>query len=352
VNVFSPRDAIEAGFFGRTDFIDQAQQRLSNVNDLPTETMVDAKVRATDVAGYLDASFRLLPGLVLRGGVRADALSYATQDRVVPAATGGTAQERAAQGAHIGKKATLDYAFVPGAHALLSYGEGFRSPQARSLSDGERTPFVDVKSYEAGVRFSDERRLQGSVAAFYTTLSRDLAFDQATARNEIAPGTRRMGATAEITARAGSWFTASWNVTYTRATFTGSDAKYTKGDLLPYVPQIVMRGDIGAKHRLGRIGERHLDGRLGFSTQTIARRPLPYSEFGHEIFLVDASAGLRLGEIEIGLDAHNLLDTNWYDGEFVYPSNFDRNAAPELVPLRHVSVGPPRTVLGSLTLYL
>jgi hypothetical protein len=113
-----------------------------------------------------------------------------------------------------------------------------------------------------------------------------------------------------------------------------------------------MRGDVGARHRLGQIGGRNLEGRLGFSTQAIARRPLPYSEFGHEVFLVDASAAVRLGEMEIGLDAHNLLDAAWYDGEFVYASNFDRNAAPSLVPRRHVSVGPPRSVLASLTLYL
>jgi hypothetical protein len=351
VRLFSPRDAIEVGFFGRTDFIDQSQRRLSEVNDLPTETLVDAKVRATDVAGYLDGSLRLLPGLILRGGVRVDALSYATTDNASAGASGPSAQ-RSAQGAHLGKKATLDYTIVPGVRALLSYGEGFRSPQARSLSNGERTPFVDVTSYEAGVRFADEMRVQGSVAAFYTTLSRDLAFDQATARNELTPGTRRVGATAEITARAGNWFTASWNVTYTRATFTGSDAKYAEGDLLPYVPQIVMRGDVGVKHRLGRIAGRDLDGRLGFATQALARRPLPYSEFGHEVFLVSASAGVRLKEIEFGVEAYNLLDAGWYDGEFVYPSNWDRNAAPSLVPARHVSVGAPRSVLASLTLYL
>jgi iron complex outermembrane receptor protein len=352
VHLFSPRDAVEAGFYARTDFIDQAQRRLSEVNDAPTATLVDATVRATDIAAYLDASLRLFPGLTLRGGVRADSLSYATEDRTSAMATGGGATLRSAQGTHLGKKATLDYAVVPGLHALLSYGEGFRSPQARSLSNGEKTPFVDVTAFEAGVRFSDERRLQGSIAAFHTTLSRDLAFDQATARNELAPGTRRIGATAEITARAGDWFTASWNATFTRATFTSSDAKYQRADLLPYVPQIVMRADIAVKRRLGRIGDRDLEGRLGFATQALARRPLPFAEFGHEIFLVNASAGLRLKEIELGFDGFNLLGASWYDGEFVYASNWDRSAAPALVPQRHVSVGAPRSLLGTLTVYL
>ncbi|MET0592036.1 MAG: TonB-dependent receptor, partial [Polyangiaceae bacterium] len=316
LNLLSPRDAVEVGFYGRTDLIDQSQRRLSEVNDAPTETLVDAKVRATDVAGYLDVTLRPLPGLVLRGGIRADALSYATEDGATAGMAGVPSQLRSAQGAHIGKKATLDYTVTPSVHALLSYGEGFRSPQARSLSNGEKTPFVDVTAYEAGVRFADEKRLQGSIAAFYTTLSRDLAFDQATARNEIAPGTRRVGATAELTARPVPWFLASWNITYTRATFTASDARYREGDLLPYVPQVVMRGDVAFKHRLGKIGERDLDGRLGFSTQALARRPLPYAEFGHEIFLVNASAAVRLKEIELGFDAYNLLGANWYDGEF------------------------------------
>ena len=71
---------------------------------------------------------------------------------------------------------------------------------------------------------------------------------------------------------------------------------------------------------------------------------------GHDVFLVDASANVRLGPVRLELDVFNALGANWYDGEFVYASSF--GGAASLVPVRHVSVGAPRTLLGSLTVFL
>jgi hypothetical protein len=141
-------------------------------------------------------------------------------------------------------------------------------------------------------------------------------------------------------------------MTYTRATFAGTNEKYTTGELLPYAPQIVGRADVAAQTDLGRIGDRTLAGRIGIGTQSLLRRPLPYGEFGHDVFLVSASAGVRLREVALGVDVFNLLDARWYDGEFVYPSRFDPHGQPSLLPARHVSVGAPRSVLVSLSVYL
>lgn len=350
--LFSPQDAFEAGFYARNDWIEQSQRRLSDVNDSPTETLVDAKVRGTNVAGYLDASVSPLRRLVLRGGVRLDALSYSTQDRVVPPSGAAASQARAAQGAHFGKKATIDLLVLPKLHALASYGEGFRSPQARSLSEGERAPFTEVTSFEVGIRYADASRFQGSIAFFQTNLSQDLAFDQTTARNETVPGTRRNGVALELTARASDWLTMSGSTTYTHASFTSSDANYEEGALLPYVPQLVTRADIVAKRKLTRVWERDLEAHVGYGLESLIGRPLPYSEFGKNVFLVDASLGLRLKEVEFGADVYNLFDAFWYDSQFVYASNFSRGGPAQLVPLHHVTVGQPRSVFFSLSLHI
>lgn len=349
--VFSPQDEFEVGFYGRNDWIEQSQRRLSDVNDAPTSTLVDAKIQGTNIGGYLDLSLHPLRRLAVRGGVRGDILSYSTQDQV-PTATGDSAQKRSAQGTHLGKKLTLDYALIPSIHALASYGEGFRSPQARSLAEGEKTPFTEVTSYETGLRFDQGQRLTGSIAVFHTRLSQDLAFDQATARNEVVPGTRRTGAAAEMTVRPTPWFLMSGNITYTRAEFSGSDAKYNEGDLLPYVPQVVARTDAAVRRTLTRLWNRDLEGRFGTGLSSLIRRPLPYSEIGSNVFLVDMSAGVRLGEVELGIDLYNALDSFFYDGQFVYASNFSRSSSPQLVPVRHVTVGPPRSIFASLTLHI
>lgn len=350
LKLLSSRDAVEIGVYGRHDIVDQSQRRLSELNDAPTETLVDAAVRGTNIAGYVDAAVHPLPRLAVRGGLRMDGLSYSAEDRVNARGEPVPAQARAAQGAHLGKKLTIDYGLLPRVHAVASYGDGFRSPQARSLSDGERTLFTEVKSYELGLRYGDGARLQGSAAAFYTDLSEDLAFDPVTARNERVPGTSRRGLAAEMTARAGDGLLLSSSATYTHASFTAGNDRYGEGDLLPYVPQIVVRSDAVAKKKLGRVLGRDLEGRVGAGLEGLVGRPLPYGEAGRNVFLVDASLGLRLREVELGLDVFNVLDQGWYDGQFVYASNFSRAPSPARVPFRHVTVGPPRTLFLSLTL--
>lgn len=82
LKVFSDDDALEGGFSVRNDWVQQSQRRLSIVDDHTTKTLVDAAIRATDVAGYLDASVRPLRRLTVRGGLRVDGLSYGVQDQV------------------------------------------------------------------------------------------------------------------------------------------------------------------------------------------------------------------------------------------------------------------------------
>lgn len=352
VRVFSPRDSLEFGLYGRNDWIKQSQRRLSDVDDRPTSTLVDATVRGTNVAGYIDAALFPFPRFAVRGGIRADVLSYATEDAVATTAGTAAAQERSAMGAHLGKKLTLDGTVLPQLHVLASYGDGFRSPQARSLSNGERTPFAEAMSFEGGVRYAEGKALSGSLAVFHTRLDKDLVFDQATARNEPVPSTARSGAALELMARPASWLTMASSVTYTRAVFTNSDATYQEGDLLPYVPQWVIRGDIVAKKTLARAWQRDLEGRIGYGIESLVRRPLPYAEFGHDVFLVDMSAGMRLKEVELGVDVTNLLGADWYDGQFVYASNFGRSSTPNLIPVRHVTVGTPRSIFVTLALYI
>jgi hypothetical protein len=161
-----------------------------------------------------------------------------------------------------------------------------------------------------------------------------------------------VGVTATLSGRWFERFLSSTSFTFTRASFRGSDERYAEGDLLPYAPQIVARSDLGYEQDITRVGERTLRGRVGYGLSYLGRRPLPYSELGRDVFLVDATASLRLAEFELELDAYNLLDSNHYDGEFVYASRFDLGSAASLVPVHHVTVGPPRSFLLTLSFYV
>lgn len=350
LRLLSAHDSIDAGISLRTDFIEQSQHRLARVNDAVTDDEqhpgVQAQVRATNVAGFIDASVHPVRRLTLRAGLRVDGLSYMTEDE------GGKSagQARSALGAQLSKRATVDVAVLPGVNAVASYGEGFRSPQARSLGEGETTPFTRVVSAEAGLRFRDTKRFQASLAVYRTQLTDDLVFDQATARNELVPGTTRTGASASLVSQPSSWLISSTSLTYTRAVFAGSDARYGEGDLLPYVPQLVARSDLAVTPVLGKALGHDIQSHFGVAFTYLARRPLPYAEMGHDVFLTDARVSLRLGPVETGIEAFNLFDANWYDGEFVYASSF--SGAASLVPARHVTVGAPRTLFWSFSLYV
>jgi iron complex outermembrane receptor protein len=332
----------------RTDWIRQSQHWLSliddSITDSPAHPGVAAKVRATDATGYFTADLHLVRRLSLRGGLRGDGLFYQTEE------AGGGGQVRSAQGGQLSKRATLDWAAYPGLHALASYGEGFRSPQARSLANGETTPFTRVVSMEAGARYADRQRLSASAAFYHTRLSDDLVFDQATARNERVPATSRTGIALLLSTRPTPWLLSSTSLTTTRAVFTESGGPYAEGELVPYVPEVVVQSELAVTPELGRLGAHPLTSKLGGGLAYLGRRPLPYAEWGHDVLTLDTTAALRWGPVAAELGVFNLLDTESYDSELVYASSWNGEAS--LVPARHVSVGAPRSWLFTLSLFI
>jgi len=347
LQLLSSSDSVEIGASMRSDFIEQSQRRLSSLDDGVTRTDLDADVRAAGIGAYLDLELRPIRRVRLRGGLRADELSFSSVDRGENA---GSA--RTSQGMHLGKKGTLEVGLVEGVSAVASYGEGFRSPQARSLGNGETTPFTEVVSAELGVRMNDGERVRFATSVYRTALDQDLVFDEAASRNLPAPGSARLGFVADFVAEPAAWFTSAVGLTLTRATFSESGGRFREGELVPFVPQLVVRTDASVNGGLGRFGERELTGRAGVATTFVHRRPLPYGEMGSDVMVVDARAGARLGEFELVGEVFNLLDREYHDGEFVYASSFERGAVASQLPARHVTAGAPRSFFVSLAVYL
>lgn len=346
VHLLAPQDTIELGLVARSDWITQSQKRLSSIDGRVTGDDVQAVVRANTLAAYLDAALHPSPRLTLRGGVRLNALGFTATDRGARAA----GQSRSAQGLSAGPKATIDFRAWTDGHILLSYGEGFRSPQARSLADGETTPFARVRSGELGMRANGDWG-NASVAGFVTRLSEDLAFDPRTTRNETVPASQRLGMALDLTWQHLDWLLATASGTFTRASFTRSDAQFSKGDLLPYVPQWVARADVLFKRDI-TVGAHALHAELGAGLSLLMGRPLPYREWGHKIFLVDSALRVRYRAIAAGLSVWNVLNRDWFDGEFAFAARWQQNGAASVVPERFVTVGNPRTMLFEVSVLL
>lgn len=346
VGWLAPGDKLEVGFFARMDRIAQSQSQVAFVDDSITGRNVDADVTARQLAGFVDLELHPWRRLTLRGGGRIDALTFGVRDRIEALGT-----DREANGLVVNPRATADVWLCNGVHGVASYGGGFRSPQARSLVDGQRAPFARSRAMEVGLSASFET-LTASFAVFRTSVSEDLVFDHVTTRNEAVPGTTRLGTTADVSAAPLTWLLLNAGLTYTEARFDGSDTRHRSGELLPYVPQLVGRLDLRLKGTIGRWGSHAVQAELGSGWSLLARRPLPYGEFGDDVFLLDAAARLQVGSVAISAESMNLTDAHWYDGQFVYPGRFDRSSAPSLIPERCVTVGAPRLFMLSVSLFL
>ena len=333
--------ALEAGVTWRHDRVEQTQRRLRAVDSQPWLDEVDAALAITDIGLYADLNITLPADLRLRVGLRADALSYEIEDRL---ANGGQQSSRDAFGFHLGPKATLEWRPLERLRLFGSYGNGFRSPQALSLGQGESAPFTTVHAGELGGRLRWEHWLDATLAGFVTHVGEDLIFDHASGRTVASGGTTRGGVTLMLESQPLAWLHATLGGTYTRAVQDDS------GEVLPYAPPLVLRLDLDARRAVARLWGRRLSLFGDLSIGVVGPRPLPYGEQTRSVALVDLGVGLELSPVTLSLELFNLADVRWRDGEFVYASSFHQQGSASLVPARHFTAGRPFTAQGTLTL--
>jgi hypothetical protein len=344
VDLVSKHDAFELGISSRLDGIDQSDTRLFPDGTI-NQALVDANVTATSLGAYADAALHPMNGLVLRGGPRLDSVSFSVKDN-----TGNAGLEQSSQGFHFGGKGTVDLTAGKGLHLVASYGDGFRSPEAKDLKEGQRVVFTSVHSVESGLRYRLGARFQASVAAFGSWLDHDRVFDAVTREYVEAPPSQRTGCATALAARSGP-FGASVAATYTRATFTGSDATFHKGEEVPYAPAFVLRDDMFLKHRLGTVAGERVHGRVGVGIEGAAGRALPPNGQGGDVVDLEAVAAIGWRWVEIAVNGTNLLDLRYDDSEYVYVSNFSKK--PVLpAPTTHVLVAAPRAVFVTLQIHV
>lgn len=367
----APRDlfghfplTLELGASGRVDAIDQAQNLLdAAVRSETWDRRIDANVLGFNVAGYADVDLHAHERLRVRVGVRADALGYDVDDRLGNFAPTIRAQDqfvpgyrRSAVGTAIGPRASADFDALSWLTLHAAYGQGYRSPQARSLDDGERAPFTSVRSFDAGVRIFSDEDAHLSLSAYQTDLSDDVAFDAEEGRLERVGRTRRRGAVVEFSAKPLPFIITSASCTYVDAvllepppaTPENPSPPFFRGQSLPFVPPLVVRADVGASHALYD----ELKGSVGLGFSALSARPLPYGDYSAPVALLDGSLGVSYQPWKLGLEVFNVLDTRYAALELTFPSNWAPATPPSRLPARHSVAGAPRTLMLTLELSL
>lgn len=360
---------LELGVEGRLDGIEQAQNLLdATVRNQTWDTRVDAGVRGVDLGFWADLDFHVTEYLDVRAGVRGAVLSYEIEDRlgnfapiVRPDDTYIVGFRRSALGTTFGPRASARVTPLPWLEILAAYGEGYRSPQARLLDDGEPAPFSKVRSGDLGVRITHDEVLELTLGAYYTRLSDDIAFSAAEGRLERIGATQRVGATLHAVVRPLDWIVASLSVTVVGATLlspppasaTEPFPPFVRGQRLPFVPPVVIRAELGATHVLATLGGHPLTGRAGVGFSYLSARPLPFDEAAAPVSLLDVGAGLRFRALDLGVQLHNAINTRYAAVEYNFASDWDPDDGFRTrTGARHIAAGAPLSLMVTLGVQL
>ena len=370
------RQELELGYFARGDDAAGKQQRLEASTGVPYRTETDLDSQIGDIGLYGDANLHLRPWLSLRGGARADLLTYdvhnncAAQTVAHPSTTNPPTDQSCLTQQDLGRPrepdqvtATSGIAILPRASLIVgplrgvslsaSYGRGVRSVDPSYITQDVQAPFAHILAYEAGASYTAPLANTFLVARsvfFQTVVDKDLIFDQTAGRNVIGAGTTRSGWLAALR-WTGSFFDQSANLTLVRATYNDNGEAvanvpgvvFRTGNAVAYVPGVIFRSDTALFRPLPwRLRGSPIQASLGAGITYVGPRPLPYGQVSGSIFTVDGSLGLTWTNYQVRLLATNLFDTQYRLGEYDYASDFHSQPQPTLVPQRTFTAGAPR----------
>jgi TonB family protein len=368
---FGEPQELEFGYFARGDAVGGTQQRLEASTGVPYKTDTDLDSQLGDLGLYADANLRATRWVNLRGGVRADALTFdvlnncAAQSVAHPSTTNPPIDQSCLTQQDMGlprepnqQTATASIAVLPRASLLLgpfahfivsaSYGRGVRSIDPSYVTQDVQTPFASINAYEGGISYAGDVKGTSLVARsifFQTSVDRDYIFDQTVGRNVLGVGTHRTGWVGALRLT-GSFFDESANLTLVRATYDDTHL------LVAYIPGVVLRSDTAlfAELPVRPLGS-PVKGALGVGITYVGPRPLPFGQDSEDTFTIDGSATLEWKNYEIGLVVTNLLDSKYRLGEYNFASDFrSTNQPPTLVPERMFSAGAPRQVFATFAI--
>lgn len=352
----------EIGVMGRVDRLDQDQTLVEAPSMRIWDRRIDASITGVDVGVYADLDLQLGERVKVKGGVRADLLSYDVTNRLGHRLPYGRPPDylegshTTALGVAAGPRIAAEIRAHDRLRFLAAYGEGFRSPDATTLGEGERAPYTKVRSADVGARLDFGERARILASGFLTQLSDDVYFDATEGRIERLAPSRRSGASLFAELAPLDWLRGSISATYVRAvlleaqaaTVEDPDPAFRRGEAIPFVPPWILRAELAAEHALGTFRGHTLLGSLGAAYQGVGRRPLPFGEKADGIHLLDAVARLRVGAIHAAFECTNLLGRRWAAEELVYASSFDPTGVPSRVPARHIKAGAPRALMFTL----
>ncbi len=316
----------------RVDSLDQWEQGIEP-DGSAWERRIDAGVQQGSAGAWGSIQLHPWPWLELEPGLRAELLGVRLLRRIDDDGQVVITPAPAMSWAPVLAPKARAVLLPQGALSLfVSYGRGFRSPEARGVEDGDRAPVSIADTEELGLRWEPAAGVELTLVGFHTTVGNELIFDHTAARFLSSGSTRRLGGEALAGAELLPWLRSELEITWT-------DGRYqATGEPLPYAPRWLASAGLYGQD-VDRGGPLRWSG--GLRGWFLGPRPLPDGFYSHPAFVLDATADVELRRWVLELQVDNLLGARWRDGEFVYPSCFDPDSRCSELPALHITAGEP-----------
>jgi outer membrane receptor protein involved in Fe transport len=229
----------------------------------------------------------------------------------------------------------------------FNLGTGFHSNDARGVNNtvdpttGDPLPGVDplVRTIggEFGVRTQVIPTLTSTLSLWWLDSDSELVYVGDAGLNEAGPSSRRFGIEWTNYWRPCDWVSVDGEIALTHGRFLDVGAD----DRIPNSIPVMFSGGIALGHEEGFFGSMRARAFVG--------RPLEESGDieGKNTFTLNAQVGYRTKDWEVALECLNLLDREYSDIEYYYPSQLSTEAAP--VDDIHFHPAEPRMVRVKMT---
>ncbi len=366
---------IEPGVSLRVGHTNQSKDLVNPADLDPWDYRENYGLDTTDLAGYLDLDARFWKKLRISGGVRADFLDVVINNNlagVAPPIPTGALQGSVTNvsGVAPGPRGTIAYEALPELTPVISAGEGFRSLDAGSLTLCNAptikltgvpsslqlpcvpgSPYSQVISFEGGVR-SDIAggRFVTSLTAFQTNVANELVFEVASGGLTTETASTRRGIVGSFVARPTDWLLVSTALSVQTATF--NTLVVGTSHYVPNVPAVLWRTDANVHGELLRFRGAPVTGRAGVGYTLLGGRHVNDNIIAPTNNVLNALASVRYRFVELGFDMFNVLGLQYADDMEYYVSNWSfKTGQQPASAATHIVAAPPRTALGTLTLY-
>jgi outer membrane receptor protein involved in Fe transport len=314
---------------------DQLWHDQARVHLTPTAL---AGVTESEIGAFAEENMRLASWVRFIVGARADRIDINVIDHL------GSASGVAGK-TQLSPKWMAVVTPSPGLDFYADWGRGFHTNDARGVVQptNPATLIVPATGYEVGTRVRPTRALDLAAAGFLLDLDSELALDGDTGTTVPSGRTRRYGLELTGRWRYGGWLFADAAATLTHAEYRENSGN---GNAVALAPTRTFAAGLGAMRKL-----RDWTPFGSVRLKAIADRPA--SQDGAFIAqgyaLLDAQAGARWKDLELGMDVLNLLNATWREAQFATTSRLAWE--PAAVTGVDYTPGWPRTILAHAAWY-